>query len=133
MLLEFIFEVVVRPEEESPAVDDTRWLCEAAAATGTENNDRKRGDAFLKAEANTLAASADSRANSVVCCAGMGNGGWDVCRIYTRRAGAPRQEISTDPDDAQSIRSCGRDDWLGVLRVFLGGGGLKSVFKICSD
>lgn len=95
MLLEFIFEVVVRPEEESPAVDDTRWLCEAAAATGTENNDRKRGDAFLKAEANTLATSADSRANSVVCCAGMENGGWDVCRIYTRRAGASRQEAST--------------------------------------
>jgi hypothetical protein len=41
---------------ESPAVGDTRWLCEAAAATGTENKDRKRGDAFLKLEANRLAA-----------------------------------------------------------------------------
>jgi len=41
---------------ESPAVGDTRWLCEAAAATGTENKDRKRGEALRKAEANTLAA-----------------------------------------------------------------------------
>jgi hypothetical protein len=41
----------------NPAVGDTRWLCEAAAAMGTENKDRPRGeDALRKIEANTLAA-----------------------------------------------------------------------------
>jgi len=45
--------------DDSPAVDDARWLCEAAAAMGTENKDRKRGEAFLKVEANTLATCAD--------------------------------------------------------------------------
>jgi hypothetical protein len=57
ILLESTFGIAVKLEAvESPAVGDTRWLCEAAAATGTENKDRKRGDALLKLEANRLAA-----------------------------------------------------------------------------
>jgi hypothetical protein len=41
----------------NPAVGDTRWLWEAAAAMGTENRGRPRGeDALRKIEANTLAA-----------------------------------------------------------------------------
>lgn len=41
----------------NPAVGDTRWLCEAAAAMGTEKRDRLREeDALRKIEANTLAA-----------------------------------------------------------------------------
>jgi hypothetical protein len=60
ILLESTFGPAVKVEAvESPAVGDTRWLCEAAAATGTENKDRKRGDALLKAEENTLAACVD--------------------------------------------------------------------------
>lgn len=60
---------------ESPAVGDTRWLCEAAAATGTENKDMKRGDALRKAEANTLAACTRV---SYVC--GLQAGVWKVTR-----------------------------------------------------
>lgn len=59
ILRESTFGIAVKLEAvESPAVGETRWLCEAAAAIGTENKDRKRGDAFLKVEANTLAACA---------------------------------------------------------------------------
>jgi hypothetical protein len=48
--------VAVRLEADaSPAVGETRWLCDAAAAMGTENKDRSRGDALLEVEANTLA------------------------------------------------------------------------------
>ena len=47
---------------ESPTTGDTRWLCDAAAAMGTENKDRDRGEAALrKSDANTLAACARSR------------------------------------------------------------------------
>lgn len=48
--------------EESPAPGDTRWLCDAAAATGKENKDKARDeDALLKAAANSLAAYVESR------------------------------------------------------------------------
>lgn len=53
---ESTFGVAVKLEaDESPAVGDMRWLCDAAAAMGTENKDRNRGEALLKVEANTLA------------------------------------------------------------------------------
>lgn len=60
ILRESTFGTIVKVEaDESPAVGDTRLLCEAAAAMGTEKADRARGDALLKAEANTLAACAE--------------------------------------------------------------------------
>lgn len=43
---------------ESPARGVVRVLCEAAAATGNENNDSVRGVARRKIEANSLAACA---------------------------------------------------------------------------
>lgn len=47
---------------EIPATGDTRWLCDAAAATGTENKDSDRGEVALrKIDANTLAACARAR------------------------------------------------------------------------
>lgn len=59
ILLESTFGVASKlVADGSPAAGDARWLCEAAAATGTENRDTNRGDALLKAEANTLAACA---------------------------------------------------------------------------
>lgn len=47
---------------ESPATGDALCLWDAAAATGTENKDRVRGEeALRKIDANTLAACAKSR------------------------------------------------------------------------
>jgi hypothetical protein len=78
ILRESTFDVAVKAEADgSPAVGDTRWLCEAAAAMGTENKDRNRGDARLKVEANTLAACAISRADQIGR-AGVGCGRCDV-------------------------------------------------------
>jgi hypothetical protein len=74
ILRESTFVVAVKLEaDESPAVGDTRWLCEAAAAMGTENKDRNRGDALLKVEANTLAAFAGLACRT--CLRARGRGG----------------------------------------------------------
>jgi hypothetical protein len=56
---------------ESPATGDTRWLCDAAAAMGTENKDRLRGEeALRKIDANTLAACAKVRVSRARCGSG---------------------------------------------------------------
>ena len=79
ILLESTLGVAVKLEaDESPAVGDTRWLCDAAAAMGTENKDRNRGDALLKVEANTLAACADLACRFDRGRTGVGRGKWDV-------------------------------------------------------
>lgn len=47
---------------ESPATGDTRWLCDAAAAIGTEKRESDRGEVALrKIDANTLATCARTR------------------------------------------------------------------------
>lgn len=53
-----IFGVAVKLVADGiPTVGGTRWLCEATAATGTENKDRTREEvARRKIGANTLAA-----------------------------------------------------------------------------
>jgi len=79
ILLESTFGVAFKLEAEgSPAAGDTRWLCEAAAAIGTENKDRNRGDALLKVDANSLAACAGLACRSDRGRAGVGRGKWDV-------------------------------------------------------
>lgn len=51
--------------DESPAAGETRWLGEAAAASGTESKDtRREEEARRNAEANTLAVGARSRAGA---------------------------------------------------------------------
>lgn len=53
------FECILRESTlESPATGVVRVLCEAAAATGSENKDTVRGVARRKIEANSLAACA---------------------------------------------------------------------------
>lgn len=75
---------------ESPATGDTCWLCDAAAATGTENRDRDRGEVALrKSDANTLATftkTRGSRARSG--CANVGrvrDDGGMGCQSWTTR------------------------------------------------
>ena len=47
---------------DNPATGDTGWLCDAAAAMGTENKESDRGEVALrKIDANTLAACARDR------------------------------------------------------------------------
>jgi len=56
---------------DSPATGDALCLWDAAAATGTENKDKVRGEGALrKIDANTLAACAKSRET----CAVLGRG-----------------------------------------------------------
>jgi len=64
--------------DERPAAGDTRWLCDVAAAMGRENRDRNRGDALLKVEANSLAASAGIACRSGVVCTEVGSRRWDA-------------------------------------------------------
>jgi len=57
-----------------------RWLCDAAAAMGTENKDRNREeDALLNVEANTLAACAGLACSSESRC--MSAGGWCTVKV----------------------------------------------------
>lgn len=70
------FECIFRESTlESPATGVVRVLCEAAAATGSENKDSVRGVARRKIEANSLAACAGCRVSVVE--VGRESGMWD--------------------------------------------------------
>lgn len=94
------FGVAVELEaEENPATGDTCWLCDAAAAIGTEKKDTYREeDALRKIEANTLATCVGLACGSGLA-AGVRDGdvgsGMRSCdtRSSTAQKGALRREI----------------------------------------
>jgi hypothetical protein len=78
---------------ERLATGDARVLCEAAAATGTENKDSVRGVARRKIEANSLAACAAVACRSWKWVAKVGCGGLcDAREIECAEESFARQE-----------------------------------------
>ena len=95
MLLESTLGVADRFEADGrPAVGDTGLLCEAAAATGTENKDTSREeDARLMVEANSLAACADLACRRGRGRAGVGRGKWDVEQLWYPKISGARGDL----------------------------------------